>query len=90
MSEDVRFLFKKGMIEVMCYLSKAERANYYTIQKQGFVGSRQTFANLLKELEKKGIVNREVIASRPPRVEYNLTSKGKEIVKILEMLKKAI
>ena len=90
MSESIRFLFKKGMIEVLSYLSKVERANYYAIQKQGFVGSRQTFANLLKELEKRGIVNREVLASRPPRVEYSLTNRGKEIARILEMLKKAV
>jgi DNA-binding HxlR family transcriptional regulator len=39
------------------------------------VGSRQTFANRLKELERRGIINREVKASRPPRVEYSLTNK---------------
>jgi uncharacterized protein YktA (UPF0223 family) len=53
MPENIRFLFKKGMIEVMSYLSKVEKANYYTIQKQSFVGSRQTFANIIKELEDK-------------------------------------
>ena len=90
MSESIRFLFKKGTIEVLSYLFKVERANYYAIQKQGFVGSRQTFANLLKELEKRGIVNREVLESRPPRVEYSLTNRGKEIARILEMLKKAV
>jgi len=90
MSENIRFLFKKGMADVLSYLSRVKKANYYAIQKQGFVGSRQTFANLLKELEKRGIVNREVLASRPPRVEYSLTNRGKEIARILEMLKKAV
>jgi DNA-binding HxlR family transcriptional regulator len=75
MAENIRFLFKKGMIDIIFYLSKTETANYYTIQKQGFVGSRQTFANRLKELERRGIINREVKASRPPRVEYSLTNK---------------
>lgn len=45
---------------------------------------------VLARLEKRGIVNREVIESRPPRVEYSLTSKGKEITGILEMLKKTV
>ena len=90
MSENIRFLFKKGMIEVLSYLSRVERANYYKIQKQGFVGSRQTFANLLKELEKRDMVHRKVIESRPPRVEYSLTSKGKEIAQILEVLKNTV
>lgn len=53
MPENIRFLFKKGMIEVMSYLSKVEKTNYYTIQKQSFVGSRLTFANIIKELEDK-------------------------------------
>jgi len=53
MPENIRFLFKKGMIEVISYLSKVEKANYYTIQKQSFVGSRLTFANIIKELEDK-------------------------------------
>jgi len=43
--------------------------------------SRQTFANLLKRLEKEGIANRKVIENRPPRVEYSLTEKGKKIKK---------
>lgn len=54
------------------------------------MGSRQTFADHLKELEKKCIINREVIGSRPPRVKYSLTNKGKEIARILEMLKNTI
>ena len=90
MAENIRFLFKKGMMDIRVYLLKTEKANYYTIQKQGFVGSRQTFANRLKELERRGIVNREVIASRPPRVEYSLTNKGKDVVRRLEALKKII
>lgn len=90
MSENILFLFKKGIVEVISYLFKMEKANYYTIQKQAFVGSRQTFANLLKELEERGIVSREVIESRPPRVEYSLTDKGRETAKILEALKKTI
>jgi uncharacterized protein YktA (UPF0223 family) len=53
MPENIRFLFKKGMIEVISYLSKVEKTNYYTIQKQSFVGSRLTFANIIKELEDK-------------------------------------
>lgn len=70
-------------MEVIFYLDKIGRAGYYEIYKQNFVVSRQTFANLLKELEDKGIVNRKVIEGRPPRVQYSLTEKGKEIAKIL-------
>lgn len=70
-------------MEVMFYLNKVGTAGYYEIYKQNFVVSRQTFANLLKELEKKGIVERKVINGRPPRVEYSLTEKGKKTARIL-------
>jgi DNA-binding HxlR family transcriptional regulator len=83
-------LFRKGAIEVISYLSKVKKTNYYSIQKQNFVGSRQTLANLLKEMEERGILNRKIIESRPPKVEYSLTAKGEETIKLLEMLDEVI
>jgi len=85
-----KFLFKKGVIEVIFYLDKVGKGGYYEIYKQNFVVSRQTFANLLKELENKGIVNRKVIEARPPRVEYSLTGKGKRVADILSDLETEI
>jgi len=41
---------------------------------------------LLKELEDMGLVSRKVIDGRPPRVEYSLTEKSKEIARILDEL----
>jgi DNA-binding HxlR family transcriptional regulator len=73
-------------MEVILYLDKVGKAGYYEIYKQDFVVSRQTFANLLKELEEKGIVNRKVIEGSPPRVEYSLTEKGRAIARILSEL----
>ena len=85
-----RFLFKKGAIDIILYLNKVGKAGYYETYKQNFVVSRATFANLLKLLEKKGIVNREVIENRPPRVEYSLTEKGKIVAGILNELEKVL
>lgn len=86
MSTETRFLFKKGMIETILYLNKIGKAGYYETYKQGFVVSRQTFANLLKTLQKQGLVNREVTENRPPRTNYGLTEKGKKLAEILEAL----
>jgi len=77
-------------MDVIFYLDKVGKAGYYEIYKQNFVVSRQTFANLLKKLEEEGIVNRKVIESRPPRVEYSLTSKGKRVADILSDLEREI
>ena len=90
MTSKMRFLFKKGIIEVIFYLNNVGKAGYYEIYKQNFVVSRQTFANLLKKLEKEGIINRKVIENRPPRVEYSLTDKGKEIAIILTKLERSL
>lgn len=80
-------MFAKGVIETIFYLGKRGKVGYYELYKQGFVVSRQTFANILKTLEKRGIIGRRVIDERPPRIEYFLTEKGREISKILEKLK---
>jgi DNA-binding HxlR family transcriptional regulator len=86
LSNKIRFLFGKGVIETILYIEKNEKAGYYELYKQGFVVSRQAFSNLLKALEKNEIATRKVIENRPPRVEYSLTSKGKEIAAFLKRI----
>lgn len=83
-------MFRKGAIEVISYLRKVGKAGYYVMLKQGFVASRETFSILIKELEKEGIVARKLIDSRLPRVEYGLTSKGKEVAETLSKLDKIL
>lgn len=41
----------------------------------------------LKQLEINGILERKVYAEVPPRVEYSLTPKGKELKNVLEEMK---
>ncbi|WP_181444582.1 helix-turn-helix domain-containing protein [Bacillus sp. 03113] len=50
--------------------------------------SPKTLSLRLKELEKSGLINRIVYPEIPPRVEYTLTDKGKELENILIELKK--
>src|SRR2546426_11371253 len=44
----------------------------------------QTLANRLAQLEDAGLIEREVIPSRPPRVEYRLTENGSRLAAVLE------
>jgi DNA-binding HxlR family transcriptional regulator len=51
-------------------------------------GSPKTITARLRELERYGIVNRKQFNEIPPRVEYSLTEKGKELEDIFERLAK--
>ena len=62
----------------------------HEMYKQGFVVSRQTFANLLKSLAERGIIQRRVLDTHPPRVNYSLTEKGKRVKTPLETIIKEL
>lgn len=49
--------------------------------------STKTLTARLRELERYGIVERRVYPEVPPRVEYSLTDKGREIQPVLAALK---
>lgn len=48
--------------------------------------STKTLTIRLRELEEHGIVHRQVFAEVPPRVEYSLTAKGREIQPVMAAL----
>ncbi len=48
--------------------------------------SRKVLAEQLKELELRKIIHRKSYPETPPRVEYSLTVKGKELIPILDQL----
>jgi len=82
----IRFLFGKGVIDAILYIDKFGKTGYYELYQQNYVVSRQAFSNLLKVLEKNDIASRKVIENRPPKVEYSLTSKGKEVAALLKRI----
>lgn len=43
-------------------------------------------AQVLKELEEQGIVNRKVYEAVPPKVEYSLTREGKKLLPIMQSM----
>jgi DNA-binding HxlR family transcriptional regulator len=86
LSDKTHFLFGKGVVETLFYVSKVGKVGYYELHKQNFVVSRQTFSNMLKVLEEQGIIGRKIVEARLPRVEYSLTEKGKKVVEILRTL----
>lgn len=49
--------------------------------------SPRTLSLRLRELEEHGIVERRTFAEVPPRVEYRLTDKGRDLIPIVEAMR---
>lgn len=50
--------------------------------------SAKVLTQTLRSMERDGLVHRTVIASMPPRVDYNLTPLGKTLIEPVEALRK--
>ena len=46
----------------------------------------KTLSQNLKELERDGLIHREMYPEVPPKVEYTLTARGQSLVKVLDGL----
>jgi DNA-binding HxlR family transcriptional regulator len=76
-----KLVTKRGTLEILiplCCTTNPVRYIKFRNTLKGF--SSKTLAIRLKELEKGGILERHAYNEIPPRVEYNLTSKGQELV----------
>lgn len=53
-----------------------------------YVGSAadKTLSQTLKELERDGLIHREMYPEIPPKVEYSLTERGHSLVRVLDEL----
>ena len=72
---------KRGTLEILiplCCSTKPVRYKKFRDTMKGI--SSKTLAYRLQELEKGGILERRSYNEIPPRVEYNLTTKGQELV----------
>jgi len=49
--------------------------------------SKQMLTTQLRELESDGIIERTIYPEIPPRVEYSLSDKGRELLPIIDLMK---
>jgi DNA-binding HxlR family transcriptional regulator len=76
-----KLITKRGTLEILiplCCTTNPVRYIKFRNTLKGF--SSKTLAIRLKELENSGILERRAYNEIPPRVEYNLTNKGQELV----------
>lgn len=79
---------KRGTLEILIPLCCTTDPVRYKKFRETLKGiSSKTLAYRLQELEKGGILERHSYNEIPPRVEYNLTPKGQELVEsIIDLL----
>jgi len=82
--------FYKEITDVWCVLvlrSLNESTHRYCELKRKASGiSERKLAQTLKTLERYQFVNKKILSTTPPHVEYSLTSKGKEFFSKIESL----
>jgi DNA-binding HxlR family transcriptional regulator len=49
--------------------------------------SPKTLSERLRALEEEGVIHRQTFAEVPPRVEYSLTEKGRDLVEVVECMR---
>ncbi|AAM04755.1 TPA: helix-turn-helix transcriptional regulator [Methanosarcina acetivorans] len=70
---------KKWAILIISALGHHERLRFHDLMGVLEGISPKTLTDMLKELQKEGLIQREAFAEIPPRVEYYLTEDGKKL-----------
>ena len=79
---------KKWTLLLVNEIGNHESLRYNDLLDELLGISPSTLASMLKELQKEDIISREAFNEIPPRVEYTLTKRGKELrVAIMPLLK---
>lgn len=76
----------KWNLPILAILSENDNIRYNELKRRlhGITGT--TLTNSLRDLIDYGIIHREQYNEVPPRVEYSLTSSGKELVPLIESI----
>lgn len=81
----VEFIRGKWKAVILCHL-KGEPVRFLELQRKTKGVTQKMLNEQLKSLEDDGLVIRTVYPEVPPRVEYSLSEKGKDLVEVLDGL----
>jgi DNA-binding HxlR family transcriptional regulator len=79
----ITVISKKWAILLITILGHHEKLRFNDLMNILEGISPKTLTDLLKELQKAGLVERESFPEIPPRVEYSLTDDGKELCEVI-------
>jgi DNA-binding HxlR family transcriptional regulator len=71
---------------IILWFLKTKERRYSEIKAFLWDISQGSLTKQLRELEADDIIKREVYPEVPPRVEYSLTSKGKALIPIIDLM----
>ena len=94
MDEDIRCPLEYGLrvfggewkSRVLCVLATAENMRSSELRDEMVNITDAVLSTTLKELIRDGLIERKSYDEIPPRVEYNMTEKGKSVVPILRSI----
>lgn len=72
----IDMLGRKNSLLIFTIVGNFERIRYSELEKRLLGISPKTLSDRLKELERAGLIKREMFGEIPPRVEYSLTEEG--------------
>jgi hypothetical protein len=79
-----RTRFRKWSVAIVSLLYTNRNAGFQEIRKALCPITSGVLSKELRELRKAGLIQREVLPTNPPRVQYSLTEKGHCIAKLAE------
>ncbi|WP_230629237.1 MULTISPECIES: winged helix-turn-helix transcriptional regulator [Methanosarcina] len=79
----ITIISKKWAIQVISALGHHSRLRFNDLMNTLKGISPKSLTDLLKELQKEGLIQREAFPEIPPRVEYFLTDDGKELCEVI-------
>lgn len=77
--EIVQLLSRKWALLILSLLIRDRKLRYSELADRLGGISPKTLTERLRELEREGIIKRELFKEIPPKVEYSLTKKGTEL-----------
>lgn len=81
----IEFIRGKWKAVILCHL-KGEPVRFLELQRKTKGITQKMLNEQLKSLEEDGLVSRTIYPEVPPRVEYSLSERGKDLVDVLDHL----
>ena len=76
----------KWKLLILMELAKSGTQRFKELQRALGTISQKVLTSALRDLEREGLVSREVFAEVPPRVEYTITESAESLLPILHQL----